>query len=173
MSIKVPSENERERAAFPAGASDGPPDEHAPDDGFVAASKPLDVAGHRGGRSDAPNRCSQVAVASDAAVCGTIKGADRRRLYSATIAYGAGGTDLLAFHASVATEASEIMDRVLVRFGAEMAAKAEIRMGFDPTHVLLTPGIVLLLARAETGPAKDCRSNSTSIWSGEWTRSAS
>ena len=78
--------------------------------------------------------------------------ADRRRLYSATVVYQAAGFDLVAFHASFAHGFDEIIERLDSRFGGEVTAVAQVRVGFDPGHPLLPKMMVDMLSDAESWP---------------------
>jgi hypothetical protein len=77
---------------------------------------------------------------------GGMHGGRRLRLYSATIVIARGGELLHAFHASVASSAAVVRERIRARFGSAAAAQAEIRVGFDPdcpTTVGMVPPAIL------------------------------
>lgn len=77
---------------------------------------------------------------------------DRRRLYSATVVYQAAGFDLVAFHASFARGVEEMFERLSDRFGREVTAVAQVRVGFDAGHPLLPKMMVEMLTDAENWP---------------------
>jgi hypothetical protein len=83
---------------------------------------------------------------------GTFTTADRRRLYSATVVYQASGLDLVAFHASFAYGFDEMFERLYYRFGGEVTAVAQVRVGFDAGHPLLPAMMVDMLRDAEGWP---------------------
>lgn len=58
-------------------------------------------------------------------------GARRLRLYSAMVVVARGGELAHLFHASVASSASVVRERIRARFGAAPAAQADIRLGVD------------------------------------------
>ena len=77
------------------------------------------------------------------------------RLFTATIVHEDGATTLRAFHASIGTDASEIVERLVSRYGRPAACAAEVIVGFDPTNAfveaLVSPalGDLLMLVDAE------------------------
>lgn len=83
---------------------------------------------------------------------GVFTSADRRRLYSATVVYQAGGLDLVAFHASFAYGFDEMFERLYDRFGGEVTAVAQVRVGFDAGHPLLPRMMADMLKDAEGWP---------------------
>lgn len=60
----------------------------------------------------------------------------RARLWTATIAYTGGNIMLQAFHASIARDPEDVAERLRIRFGAHIAARADIRLGFHPASPL-------------------------------------
>lgn len=108
-------------------------------------------------------RCADLSRSASTRKCGTITDtiadqvvvlttADRRRLYSATVVYQAAGFDLVAFHASFARGLDEIIERLYDRFGGEVTAVAQVRVGFDAGHPLLPKMMVDMLSDAENWP---------------------
>jgi len=83
---------------------------------------------------------------------GVFTATDRRRLYSATIAYQASGLDLVAFHASFAHGLDEVFERLHDRFGGEATSAAQVRVGFDARHPLLPAMMAEMLREAEGWP---------------------
>lgn len=83
---------------------------------------------------------------------GVFTTADRRRLYSATVVYQTAGIDLIAFHASFAYGFDEMFERLYDRFGGEVTAVAQVRVGFDAGHPLLPKMMVEMLSDAESWP---------------------
>jgi hypothetical protein len=66
-----------------------------------------------------------------------------QKLYSATITYSGDGVMLQAFHASIASHPSEVVQKLRARFGEEVVALAEIREGFHPA----VPVVIALVPR--------------------------
>jgi len=81
-----------------------------------------------------------------------LTGFGRRRLYSATVVYNRGSTDIVAFHASFAHGHDEMFERLRDRFGGEVASVAEVRVGFDVGHPLLPRIMAEMLTDAEGWP---------------------
>ena len=66
----------------------------------------------------------------------TRRSTSRARLWTATIAYTGGNIMLQAFHASIARDPEDVAERLRLRFGAHIAARADIRLGFHPASPL-------------------------------------
>ena len=79
------------------------------------------------------------------------------RLFTAMIVHEDGATALQAFHASIGRDASEIVERLVSRYGHPAACAAEVVVGFDPTsafvEAFVSPAIsdLLMLVDAEPG----------------------
>ena len=79
----------------------------------------------------------------------------RYRLYTATIGVVGGHVMLQSFHASVARSRGAIVRRLADRYGADVAASADIRVGFhaaNPLALALVPAAVVdVIRRVESG----------------------
>lgn len=81
-----------------------------------------------------------------------------RRLYSATIMIREPGLEILAYHASFALDYLEVFERLVGRFGLDLAGRAEVRKGFDAEHPLVPAEVAKSLLRAiADGPGVDER----------------
>lgn len=90
-------------------------------------------------------------------------GSRRRRarigpqLFTATVTHTSPSVLIQAFHASFAHEASDILHRLIGRFGPDVAAEAEIRLGFQPAMplviALVSEPVGQLIRDVESGAA--------------------
>lgn len=80
-----------------------------------------------------------------------------RLLYTATISHTSPSMMIQAFHASFACDPSDVLHRLIGRFGAEVAASAEIRLGYNPasplTIALVNEPVAQLIRDVESGIA--------------------
>ncbi|MBA2920832.1 hypothetical protein GON01_02535 [Sphingomonas sp. MAH-20] len=80
----------------------------------------------------------------------------RLRLYTAIIVIARGGELVHAFHASFASSAAVIRERIQARLGLAAAEQAQIRLGIDPdcptTIAMVPPGILDVLCQSGRRP---------------------